>query len=55
MARLQTPSPEDTIEVVLDLVDNVREEVVAIERKLERLRVDLAKLKHQRNGHPKKT
>jgi hypothetical protein len=55
MARLQTPSPEEAIEALLDLIDNVREEVVAIERKLERLRVDLAKLPHLRNGHPKRS
>ena len=54
MTRLQTPSLEDSIEVLLDLIDNVREEVVAIERKLERLRIDVAKLQHQRNGQPRK-
>jgi hypothetical protein len=55
MARLQTPSPEETIEALLDLIDNVREEVVAIERKLERLRVDLAELPRQRNGRPRRS
>jgi hypothetical protein len=46
MAKLKsslTP-PEETSEQLLDKVSNAREELVAIERTLERLKADIAKV-----------
>jgi peptidoglycan hydrolase CwlO-like protein len=39
----------DTIEELLDRVSNTHEELVAIERNLERLRADIAKAEKQRD------
>jgi phage shock protein A len=46
-------SHEQTLEELLDKVGNTREELVAIERSLERLRADIAKTNKQKNGSGK--
>src|SRR2546426_8850952 len=43
MAKPKPSPPEETLELLLDRVSNAREELVAIERTLERLRSDIAK------------
>jgi hypothetical protein len=43
MPKAKELSPEETLEVLLDKVANAREELVSIERSLERLRGDIAK------------
>ena len=43
-------TPEDTLETLLDRVSNAREELVAIERTLERLRSDVSKLHNKKDG-----
>jgi predicted nucleic acid-binding Zn-ribbon protein len=56
MAKLKsalTP-PEETLEQLLDKVSNAREELVAIERTLERLKADIAKVQNQKDGAGKK-
>jgi hypothetical protein len=55
MANSKPPNaPEDTLEELLDIVANAREELVAVERRLERLRADIVKSQKQKNG-PGKT
>jgi hypothetical protein len=47
MAKLNQPpiaAAEQTLESLLDKVSNAREELVSVERDLERLRSDLAKI-----------
>ena len=46
-------TPEETLEELLDKVSIAREELVAIERTLERLKDDVAKAQKQNNGSPK--
>ena len=46
-------TPEETLEELLDKVSNAREELVAIERTLERLKDDIAKAQKQNNGSRK--
>ena len=43
-------SPEQTLEELLDRVSNAREELVAIENALERLRADITKTQKQKAG-----
>jgi hypothetical protein len=43
-------TPEETLEQLLDRVSNTREELVAIERTLERLRLDISKLQKNKDG-----
>jgi hypothetical protein len=45
--------PEATLEELLDKVSNAREELVAVERTLERLRADIIKSQKQKNGSGK--
>jgi hypothetical protein len=46
MAKSKQPiSPDKTLDELLDRVSNAREELVAVERTLERLRADIAKIK----------
>jgi hypothetical protein len=49
----QPPSPSDTLEELLDRVSNIREELTAIERALERLRGDIDKSQNKNNGSGK--
>lgn len=54
MPASKQPSPhEKTLEELLDRVSNAREELVAIERALERLRADIAKNQKPENGSGK--
>jgi hypothetical protein len=55
MAKSKQPSspPEETLDNLLDRVSNAREELVAVERTLERLRSDITKL-DKRKGEPRK-
>ena len=55
MAKSKQPSspPEETLDNLLDRVSNAREELVAVERTLERLRSDITKL-DKRKGGPRK-
>ena len=55
MAKSKQPtSPfEETLDNLLDKVSNAREELVAVERTLERLRSDITKL-DKRKGEPRK-
>jgi hypothetical protein len=55
MAKSKQPSspPEETLDNLLDRVSNAREELVAVERTLERLRSDIPKL-DKRKGEPRK-
>jgi hypothetical protein len=46
--------PEETLEELLDIVSRAREELVAVERRLERLKGDIAKAQKQ-NNRPRKT
>jgi hypothetical protein len=50
MAKPKLSPPEETLEVLLDRVSNAREELVAIERTLERLRSDIAKAQKRKDG-----
>ena len=45
----------ETLEELLDIVANVREELVAVERRLEALRADIAKSEKRKNGSGKKS
>ena len=45
--------PEESLEQLLDKVSNAREELVAVERTLERLRSDIAKHAKEKNGFSK--
>lgn len=47
MATSKQTSPEDALDKLLDRVSNAREELVAIERSLERLRADIAETKQK--------
>jgi hypothetical protein len=47
-------SREETLDELLDIVANAREELVAVERRLETLRADIAKSEKLKNG-PSKT
>jgi hypothetical protein len=44
---------EETLDNLLDKVSNAREELVTIERTLERLRSDISKMQTQRHGSGK--
>jgi hypothetical protein len=52
MAKARRPpnSTEETLEELLDIVANAREELVAVERRLEQLRAEIAKSQKQKNG-----
>ena len=52
MAKPKQPlsTPEDTLETLLDRVSNAREELVAIERTLERLRSDISTLQKKKSN-----
>jgi predicted nucleic acid-binding Zn-ribbon protein len=52
MAKAKRPlnSPEETLEELLDIVANAREELVAVERRLEQLRADIAKSQRHKDG-----
>jgi len=56
MAKSKQPTspPEQTLDTLLDRVSNAREELVAVERTLERLRSDITKL-DERRGESRKT
>jgi hypothetical protein len=54
MAKSQPIPPEETLDHLLDRVSNTREELVAIERTLERLRTDIAKSQKRIDGSGKK-
>jgi hypothetical protein len=45
--------PEETLEGLLDIVSRAREELVAVERGLERLKDDIARAQKQNNGSRK--
>jgi hypothetical protein len=47
------PPSEKILDELLDKVSNAREELIAIERTLERLRADIAKSQKQKNGSGK--
>lgn len=49
----QARSPDKTLDDLLDRVSNAREELVAIERTLERLRPDFAKVQKSKTGPEK--
>jgi hypothetical protein len=49
----QPSSPDKTLDELLDRVSNAREELVAIERALERLRGDISKSENKKNGSGK--
>jgi hypothetical protein len=55
MAKAKRPpnSPEETLEELLDIVANAREELVSVERRLEQLRDDIATSQEQKNGSSK--
>jgi hypothetical protein len=53
MPTSKQPSPDDTLEQMLDRVSNAREELVAIERSLERLRADISKSQKGKGGSGK--
>jgi len=48
------PSPEETLDKLLDKVSDARESLVSIERTLERLRSNITALDKPKNG-PRKT
>jgi hypothetical protein len=56
MAKSKQPvsSPEDTLEQLLDKVSVAREDLLVIERSLERLRVDITKSQAKNSTSPKK-
>jgi hypothetical protein len=55
MPKTKQPlSASDTLEELLDRVSNAREELVAIERNLQRLKGDIAKVQKQKDGSGKK-
>jgi hypothetical protein len=47
---LPLSSPEAALEQLLDKVSNAREELVTVERTLERLRTDIAKAQKRKDG-----
>jgi cell division septum initiation protein DivIVA len=56
MAKSTQPAspPEEALDQLLDIVSNAREELVAVERRLEQLRADIAKSQKQRDGSSRK-
>jgi predicted nucleic acid-binding Zn-ribbon protein len=52
MAKSKQPlsQHEETLDNLLDKVSNAREELVTIERTLERLRSDISKMQKRRDG-----
>ena len=50
----QPPTPSDTLETLLDRVSNAREELVSIERTLERLKAEIAEVHRQEDGSGRK-
>ncbi len=48
-------SKKDTVEILLDKVANMREEMLTIERALERIQREALELAQSRNGPAKKT
>jgi hypothetical protein len=52
-SRHPTSAPEETLDNLLDRVSNAREELLTIERTLERLRSDIAKMQKNRGGSGK--
>jgi hypothetical protein len=56
MARPKQPpgTHEETFEELLDIVANAREELVAVERRLEKLRADIARSAKRKNSSSKK-
>ena len=48
-------SKKDTVEILLDKVANMREEMLTIERALERIQSEALELAQSRNGPAKKT
>jgi hypothetical protein len=56
MAKSKQPSShEETLDELLDIVANAREELVAVERRLEALRADIAKSQKRKDGSSKKS
>jgi cell division septum initiation protein DivIVA len=56
MAKSKQPgSHEETLDELLDIVANAREELVAVERRLETLRADIAKSQKRKDGSGKKS
>ena len=54
MAKSRRPSPhEETLAELLDIVANAREELVAVERRLETLRADVDKSQKRKDGSGK--
>jgi len=55
MAKVKRPpnSPEETLEEVLDIVANAREELVSVERRLETLQADIPKAQEKKDGRHK--
>lgn len=51
--NLTMAKPEETLEELLDIVSCAREELVAVERRLERLKDDIAKAQKQNSGSRK--
>jgi hypothetical protein len=47
---LTMAKPEETLEELLDIVSRAPEELVAVERRLERLKDDIAKAQKQNSG-----
>jgi hypothetical protein len=46
---------EDTVDSILDRLGNIREEVVAIERSLERMQAEAAKVEQRTDGAGKRS
>ena len=46
---------EDTVDSILDRFGNIREEAVAIERSLERMQAEAAKVEHRTDGSGKRS
>jgi hypothetical protein len=56
MAKSKQPSShEETLDELLDIVANAREELVAVERRLETLRTDIAKSQKRKDGSGKRS
>jgi len=53
MAKTKINPAEQTLEVLLDKVANTREELLGIERTLERLRADISKSEKQKSEKQK--
>jgi hypothetical protein len=56
MAKTKPPlaRSEETLEELLDIVANAREELVAVERRLEQLRADIETSQKRKDGSRKK-